>query len=78
MRGQSEGVDPERASASTSEVGASRADYIDLMVNSSYTYVVFGLAAYTFAIGGLAYWLPSYMERVKGLDPDKAKLMVWG
>ena len=75
VRGQSEGVDPERL-RQHERVGASRADYIDLMVNSSYTYVVFGLAAYTFAFGGLAYWLPSYMERVKGLDPDKAKLMV--
>jgi MFS family permease len=27
-------------------------DYLELMVNSSYTYTVFGLAAYTFAFGG--------------------------
>ena len=53
----SEGVDPERLRAHE-QAGASRADYLDLMVNSSYTYAVFGMAAYTFAIGGLLRLVP--------------------
>jgi MFS family permease len=70
IRGTSEGVDPERLRAHE-QAGASREDYVDLMVNSSYTYVVFGLASYTFAFGGLAFWLPSYLERVKGWPKTK-------
>ncbi len=67
IRGMAEGVDPKRLKQHE-KAGASLADYQDLAVNSSYTYVVFGLAAYTFAFGGLAYWLPEYLERVKGWD----------
>ena len=67
IRGSAEGVDPKRLKQHE-KAGASLADYRDLLVNSSYTYVVLGLSAYTFAFGGLAYWLPSYLERVKHWD----------
>ena len=67
IRGASEGIDPDRLKAHE-QAGANRADYRDLAVNSSFTYVVLGLSAYTFAFGGLAYWLPAYLERVKGWD----------
>ena len=43
VRGASEGVDPERLQEHE-QAGASREDYLDLMVNSSYTYSVFGMA----------------------------------
>ena len=46
-------------------VGPSREDYIDLMVNSSYTYSVFGMAFSTFAIGGLVFWLPTFLMVVQ-------------
>ena len=39
------------------------------MVNSSYTYAVFGMAAYTFAIGGLLIWVPNYLFTTRGLEP---------
>ena len=74
-RGLSEGVDPERLKAHE-RAGPSRTDYLDLMVNSSYTYVVFGLSAFTFAFGGLAFWLPSFLERVKGIDKQEAGLIM--
>ncbi len=66
VRGLSEGYDPERLKRDQ-RVGATAADYRDLLVNSSYTYTLMGLAAYTFAFGGFAYWLPSYLERVRGI-----------
>ncbi len=71
IRGTSEGVDPEKLKAKE-KAGASAADYRDLAVNSSYTYVVFGLSAYTFAFGGMAYWLPSYLQRVHGWTKAEA------
>ena len=67
VRGTSEGIDVDRL-RSHEKAGATKADYRDLAVNSSFTYCVLGLSAYTFAFGGLAYWLPAYLERVKGWD----------
>lgn len=74
-RGASEDVDPERAQAHE-RVRPTWADYKDLAVNSSYTYCVFGQATFTFAFGGLAYWLPSYLDRVKGFGEQHAALVV--
>jgi MFS family permease len=75
VRGQSEGYDLERLKADE-RVPATAADWRDLAVNSSYTYTVFGLAAYTFAFGGLAYWLPSFLQRARGIPAEQALLMV--
>jgi predicted MFS family arabinose efflux permease len=71
VRGQSEGVLPERLRAHE-RAGASREDYIDLMVNSSYTYSVLGMAFYTFAFGGLAYWLPKFLTVTKHIPQARA------
>jgi MFS family permease len=75
VRGQSEGFDVDRLAADQ-KIPATAADYRDLAVNSSYTYTVFGLAAYTFAFGGLAYWLPTFLQRVRGIPAEQALLMV--
>ncbi len=71
IRGTSEGVDRSRLEAHV-KAGASREDYIDLMVNSSFTYAVLGMAFYTFAIGGLAAWLPTFLIETRGIDQVEA------
>lgn len=71
IRGQSEGVDFRRL-ARHQQVGPSQEDYIDLMVNSSYTYSVFGLAFATFAIAGLLAWTPAFLAVAKGMPGDRA------
>ena len=38
------------------------------MVNSSYTYSVFGMCAYTFAIGGMLVWVPLFLINTRGLE----------
>ncbi len=65
IRGASEAVDPERLREHETS-HARREDYVDLMVNSSFTYSVFGMAAYTFAIGGLLVWVPNYLFSTRG------------
>lgn len=70
IRGASEDVDPDRLRAHE-RAGPSWADYQDLAVNSSFSYVVLGLSAYTFAFGGLAFWLPSYLQRVQGWPKER-------
>ncbi len=75
VRGASEDVDIDRAKANE-RVRPKLGDYQDLAVTSSYAYVVLGMASYTFAFGGLAFWLPTYLERVKGFGHDQAVLIV--
>ena len=42
------------------------------MVNSSYTYAVGGMAAYTFVIGGLLVWFPTFLVRTRGIEQSRA------
>jgi len=73
VRGASEGIEEPKLRIHE-RAGASQEDYIDLMVNSSYTYSVFGLTFSAFAIGGLSYWLPSFLSVVKRLPREQSTL----
>jgi predicted MFS family arabinose efflux permease len=46
--------------------------YTGLLRNRQYLLAVLGYAAYTFALGGLAYWAPSFLERVRGMSHHDA------
>jgi MFS family permease len=39
--------------------------YRDLARNRPYRLTVLGYAAYTFAVGGMAFWMPTFLERVR-------------
>jgi MFS transporter, Spinster family, sphingosine-1-phosphate transporter len=71
VRGLSEGVEIERLRLHE-RVGPSREDYIDLMVNSSYTYSVFGITFSSFALAGLVYLSPTFLTVAKGLTEAQA------
>jgi MFS family permease len=51
---------------------ATRATYRRLLRNKPYRLTVLGYAAYTFAMGGLAYWMPAFLERVRGISPEES------
>jgi MFS family permease len=53
---------------------ATKATYRLLIANKPYVFTVLGYAAYTFAIGGLAYWMPAFLERVRGISAEKSTL----
>ncbi|MGH8267778.1 MAG: spinster family MFS transporter, partial [Steroidobacteraceae bacterium] len=44
--------------------------YLSLLRRGPYMLIVLGYAAYTFALGGLAFWMPAFLERVR--DVPKA------
>src|SRR3989475_8427871 len=48
----------------------------DLFRNKAYVGTVLGYAAYTFALGGLAFFMPTYFERVRGLELARADFIV--
>ncbi|MFZ0497766.1 MAG: MFS transporter [Steroidobacteraceae bacterium] len=46
--------------------------YLRLLRQRPYVLTVLGYAAYTFALGGLAFWTPTFLERVRGVPPLQA------
>jgi MFS family permease len=51
---------------------AAEATYRELLRSRPYVFTVLGYAAYTFAMGGLASWMPAFLERVRGLPAATA------
>lgn len=48
------------------------AGYLELLRNRPYLLTIAGYAAYTFALGGLAYWMPAFLERTRGVSEKSA------
>lgn len=46
--------------------------YAELLRNRPFVLIVLGYAAYTFALGALAYWMPAFLERVRGVPSSQA------
>ncbi len=46
--------------------------YLGLLGRWPYVVVVLGYAAYTFGLGGLAFWMPTFLERVRHVPPAAA------
>lgn len=46
--------------------------YSRLWRNRAYRLTVLGYSAYTFALGGLAFWAPAFLERIRGMSKSDA------
>lgn len=69
-RGMHDSADTPHAHA---HVGRSIAGaYRDLLRNRAFLLAALGYGAYTFALGGLAFWMPSFLERVRGMPRHEA------
>ena len=44
--------------------------------NFPYVGTVLGYAAYTFGLGGLAFWMPKYLEQIRGMELSRANYVV--
>ncbi len=69
--------DPQSAPAAARTVcaqsrSATLATYRELLRNKPYALTILGYAAYTFALGGLAFWMPAFLERVRGIPRSQA------
>ncbi len=49
-----------------------------LRTRKQFRYASLGYGAYTFAVGGLAFWMPTYLERIHGLDRAEATVEFGG
>ena len=74
-RGGQEGID-EKGEGSRPGLPAPgegvRASYERLWRNRPYRLTVLGYAAYTFALGGMAFWAPAFLERIRGMSKSDA------
>ncbi|HWP39962.1 MAG TPA: MFS transporter [Tepidisphaeraceae bacterium] len=64
-----------------SSAGTRRAklrDYLALLRNRSYVYNCLGMAALTFAIGGISHWMPTYVSSFRGAGPIGQVNMIFG
>jgi MFS family permease len=64
--------EPVRGARDAPEAGAApftgtRAAWAALRANRPYLLTVLGYAAYTFALGGIAYWMPAFLERIRAV-----------
>jgi MFS family permease len=57
---------------------ATVANYLMLARNRPYAVTILGYAAYTFAMGGLAYWMPAFLERIRGMPEAQATVSFGG
>lgn len=67
-RGAHDGVDQKQGQARVPVVQA----YRDLLRNRQFMLAALGYGAYTFALGGLGYWMPAFLERVRGMHHSEA------
>jgi MFS family permease len=58
--------------ASTPGARSPLAVYLDLLKRPPYMLLLLGYAAYTFALGGLAFWMPAFLQRVHGIPKVQA------
>jgi MFS family permease len=68
------------ADASAPATPATETRYVDalrvLAHNRDYVVAVLGYAAYTFAIGGMSFWVPNYLNRVRGVSLKDADYLL--
>lgn len=48
--------------------------YLSFLRIRPYVFTVLGYAAYTFALGGIAVWMPTFLERVRGIPREAANV----
>ena len=69
---QEEPVRAARAPLAGGAASGPLAVYLNLARRAPYRLLVLGYAAYTFGLGGLGFWMPTFLERVRGVPPDQA------
>jgi MFS transporter, Spinster family, sphingosine-1-phosphate transporter len=70
QRGASDGIVGRKAA------GSPLTPYFELLKIRTYLYANFGMAAYTFAIGGLVFWVPTFLNRIRGMELQHATFWI--
>ena len=70
------GREPERGASDSIAATLNRSTILGLLRNPAFLSATFGLAMLTFAMGGIAWWMPEFLRRSVGMSMDRAGLTV--
>jgi MFS transporter, Spinster family, sphingosine-1-phosphate transporter len=70
------GREPARGSADHIQRNLSRATFLGLFSNGAFLTATLGLAAWTFAVGGISTWVPTFLHRSLGLTVARSSFVV--
>jgi MFS family permease len=60
--------EPQRTSETHEKAKTDKASVLSLLTNKAYLSAILGYAAVTFSLGGISWWMPSFLQRVDGRD----------
>ena len=64
--------EPARGQSDRFDAGEVRSTIRGLWRNGAFVTASLGMAMYTFAVGGMQVWIPTFLERVRGIELQKA------
>lgn len=67
--------EPARGQSEEVETSRERSTAIGLLRNGAFITVCLGMALYTFAVGGLQVWIPTFLVRIRHVPLDRANLL---
>lgn len=66
--------EPERGQTETLAPTPERSTFTGLFRNPAFVTASLGMAMYTFAVGGLQVWIPTFLHRVRGMSVSRAAI----
>jgi len=66
--------EPERGQSDVTETSVERSTVLGLVRNGAFVTACLGMAMYTFAVGGLQVWIPTFLHRVRGMSVSRAAI----
>ena len=70
--------EPQRTGGGSEKAAVDKASVTSLLVNKAYLSSILGYAAVTFSLGGISWWMASFLQRVNGYSQDRAGTVMGG
>jgi MFS family permease len=70
--------EPPRGLSEAEDSAPSRSTVVGLVKNGAFLTATLGMAMYTFAVGGLQQWIPTFLVRLRHVPVDKAGIIFGG
>ena len=70
--------EPARRTGAHEKAKADKGTVISLLTNKAYLGAILGYAAVTFSLGGISWWMPSFLQRVDGRSIESAGTIMGG
>ena len=70
--------EPVRAGSSEDKAKVDRGSVLSLLRNKAYLSSILGYAAVTFSLGGISWWMPSFLHRIDGRSIEAAGTIMGG